>query len=425
MALIALVVLVLLNGFFALAEIAFVACRRPRLEELSLKGKGGARLALALLADPEQFFSAVQVGITLIGVFTGALGALMYAERLAEQIARVPVLDRFAHEIATAAVVLLITYFSIVVGELVPKTIAIRAPERIAVAVAPWIRVFIRVALPVVSFLGFSTRLLLRALGMAGAKLVEGDRQEEILVLVRLAAARREISSEQERIFARTMGLSAVRASDIMIGRKDMKTLSTSMTLAQALIEAHIHHHTRFPLVEGDDPNSVIGYVNFKDIVSALQVNPKDPSLRGICRPIMKVRSEDSVAELLPRMIRQYQHVALVADAASAVVGLVSMEDIVETIVGDIYDEYDLLPSYVYAITETRFLVGGGTKVHVLREKIGIELPDVDEPVSQWLKEIAERTPKVEDRIRWKNALFIPRRISRSEIREVIVDKAT
>ena len=163
--------------------------------------------------------------------------------------------------------------------------------------------------------------------------------------------------------------------------------------------------------------------MNFKDIVSALQLNPKDPSLRGICRPIMTVTADDNVAELLPRMIRQYQHVAVVADRSGAVVGMVSMEDIVETIVGDIFDEYDLLPSYVYPITETRFLVGGGLKVHALREKTGIELPQLDEPLSQWLKEIAERPPKVEDRIRFRNALFIPRRISRGEIREVIVEK--
>ncbi len=422
MSLVLLVVLILLNGFFALVEIAFVACKRPRLEEMALKGRSSARLAMTLLDQPERFFSAIQVGITLIGVFTGALGALLYAERLATVIARVPALARLAHEIATAVVVLAITYFSIVMGELVPKTIALRAPEGIAVAVAPLISVFIRLALPLVSLLGFSTRMIVGVLGIGQVRKEEGDRREEILVLVRLAAARREISTEQERIFARTLGLSAVKAADIMIARRDVKTLATSMSLAEALVEAHLHHHTRFPLIDSDHGDEVIGYVNFKDIVSALQVNPKDPSLRGICRPIMKVAETDSVAELLPRMIRQYQHVAVVTNAAGAVVGLVSMEDIVETIVGDIFDEYDLLPSYVYPITETRFMVGGGTRVHMLRDKLGLDLPQIDEPISQWLKEIAEHPPKVDERIRFTNLVFIPRRISRSEIREVIVE---
>jgi putative hemolysin len=418
-----LAILILLNGFLALVEIAFVSSKRPRLEEMALKGRPGARLALQLLAEPERFFSAIQVGITLIGVFNGALGALAYADRLAAAVAGIPRLAPVAHQISTAIVVLGITYLSIVVGELAPKTLALRAPERIAVTAAPWIGFFIRIAFPVVSFLGFSTRLLIRALGMGGARQEESDRREEILFLVRLAAARREISSEQERIFARTMGLTALRASDIMIERKDMKTLSTSMSLTEALVEAHVSHHTRFPLVDSDG-GGVIGYVNFKDIVSALQLNPSDPSLRGICRPIMKVSRDDSVAELLPRMIRQYQHVAVVADEGGAVLGMVSMEDIVETVVGDIYDEYDMLPSYIYPITETRFVVGGGARVHTLRDKLGLELPQVDEPLSQWLKEIAERPPRVEDRIRWKNATFIPRKISRTEIREVIVDKS-
>ncbi len=422
MALVVLAALLLLNGFLALVEIAFVACKRSRLEALALKGNAGARLALQLLAEPERFFSAVQVAVTLIGVLTGALGALAYADDVADLVGRVRGLAPFSRQIGPGAVVLLTTYLSIVAGELVPKTMALRAPERIAAAVAPWLRVFVRLAVPAVWFLGFSTRLLTRGLRLGGPKQEEADWRDEILFLVRLAAARREISSEQERILARTMGLSTVRACDVMIPSRDTKTLSTSMTMTQALIEAHTHHHTRFPLVNGDS-DSVIGYVNFKDIVSALQVNPGEPSLRGICRPIMRVSRDDSAAELLPRMIRQYQHVALVTDPAGAPLGLVFMEDIVETIVGDIYDEYDLLPSYVYAITDTRFMVGGGTRVHALREKLGLELPDLDEPVSQWLKEITERPPKVEDRIRWKGCLFIPRRISRSEIREVIVEK--
>ncbi len=403
-------------------EIAFVSARRPRLEEMALKGRSGARIALRLLSEPERFFSAVQVGVTLIGVFNGALGAILYADPLAVTIARIPALARFAHEIATAVVVLVITYVSIVLGELVPKTIALRAPEHIAVAAAPVIGVVTRITAPAVALLGVSTRLIVRALRIKEAK-EEGDRREEILVLVRLAAARREISGEQERIFARTLGLSAVKTSDIMIERKDMKTLSTSMSLSQALVEAHMHHHTRFPLVDSERDGAVIGYVNFKDIVSALQLNPKDPSLRGVCRPVMTVDADDNVAELLPRMIRQYQHVAIVTGRGGAVVGMVSLEDIVETIVGDIYDEYDLLPSYVYPITDTRFLVGGGLKVYELRSKLGLEVPQLDEPVSQWLKEIAERPPKVEDRIRFKNAVFIPRRISRSEVREAIIEK--
>ena len=234
MALLLLVVLILVNGFFALVEIAFVSARRPRLEDMALKGRTGARVALQLLDEPERFFSTVQVGVTLIGVFNGALGAILYADRLAVTIARVPALVRFADEIATAVVVLVITYLSIVLGELVPKTIALRAPERITVAAAPVIRVVTRITAPAVAVLGFSTRLMVRALRIKEASQDEGDRREEILVLVRLAAARREISSEQERIFARTLGLSGVRTSDIMIGRRDMKTLSTSMSLAEA-----------------------------------------------------------------------------------------------------------------------------------------------------------------------------------------------
>ena len=204
MALVLLVVLILLNGFFALVEIAFVSAKRPRLEDMALKGRTGARIAPA---------AAQRAGAVLLGG-----PGRRHADRRVQRGARrdrstridsqspspaCPPLFAFADEIATAVVVLVITYLSIVVGELVPKTIALRAPERIAVAAAPVIRVVTRITAPAVAVLGFSTRLLVRALRMQGVRVMdEGDRREEILVLVRLAAARREISGEQERIFA-------------------------------------------------------------------------------------------------------------------------------------------------------------------------------------------------------------------------------
>jgi putative hemolysin len=207
-----------------------------------------------------------------------------------------------------------------------------------------------------------------------------------------------------------------------MESASDIKCLSTDMSLHDALIEAHIHHHTRFPLIEGKDLHKVLGYVNFKDIVSALQVNPEDPTLKGICRPMMEVSPSDNVTALLSRLTKGYQHIAIVRDSEKTV-GLVTLEDVVEAIVGDIHDEYDVLPSHIYKITHTRYLVGGGATLLALREKTGEDLPMVKLSLNDWMMQQLKRNPRVEDKLSHGGSCYIVRKVRRSQIYEVIIDK--
>jgi len=195
------------------------------------------------------------------------------------------------------------------------------------------------------------------------------------------------------------------------------------MSLAEALIEAHIHHHTRFPLSKGEDRNEIIGYVNFKDIVSALQLNPKDPSLKGICRPVLSVEQNESVSSLLNRLIKTYQHIAIVKDLKGKVCGVVTLEDVIESIVGEISDEYDLLPDYFYQIAENRYVVGGGIAMSRLTSEFCRVLSEESMNLDEWVRARLGRAPRSEDIIEYEDIVFNVRKVRRSSLYEAIVFK--
>jgi putative hemolysin len=159
--------------------------------------------------------------------------------------------------------------------------------------------------------------------------------------------------------------------------------------------------------------------------VSALQTNPNDPSLKGIYRPILEVSEVEPVSTILGRLRKSYQHIAIVRNSEGKVTGLVTLEDVIEAILGDIQDEYDLLPEYVYQIAMDRYLVGGGVGMDALKEKICQDLPAIKKPLNKWLIEIFGRIPKVEEKIQYDRCFFITRKVRRSDIYEVIIETAT
>lgn len=302
--------------------------------------------------------------------------------------------------------------------EILPKTLGVRYNRAVALVAALPLKALVVLFTPFVGLVQFLNRPFAVKKEAAGGPDAVGD----ISVLAHFAALNNLISSDQEKIVSQTVKLSGMKVRDIMVGKEEIKYLSTKMSLMDALIEAHIHHHTRLPLMNGEDRDDLVGYVNFKDIVSALQTNPKDPSLKGIARPVLEVRDDGQLSVLLNNLIRSYQHIAIVRDAAGKVAGLVTLEDVMESIMGDIHDEYDLLPSYFYQIAANRFLAGGGVSLRVLKEKTGIDVPLSDVSLNEWLSGIYGKAPKVEDRISYKDNTFITRKVRRSNIYEVIIE---
>ncbi len=419
-------ILIFTNGVFALSEIAFVSARREILESHMSHGSRRAGKILLLMNEPEKFLSSIQVGITLVGIVSGAYGGTILADDLNAVLKDVSFLNPYSYQVALVFTVAAITYISIVFGELVPKSIGLRNPEKMIIFLYPLTRCLMLLAYPVVAILSVSTKVFLKVVGfgLSGVDQI-ADPIRSILGIAKSAVVRNKMRSEQLSIITNTMNVKDTPISEIMVGRDEIKSLSADMSLREALVEAHIHHHTRYPIVENGDVDKVIGYVNFKDIMNAVRISPERPTLRNICRRIAFVSETEKVLDVLQKLTKSCQHIAIVRSPSGSTAGLISLENMLETIVGDIRDEFDILPEFIYEITEHRWLAGGGLTMEKIGKVVGApSFPDSEKTLCQWLMEISqEGSIRVENKIEYGNLIFHIRKMSRSKINEVIIEK--
>jgi len=358
-----------------------------------------------------------------------------FKEDIQRPIAVILIINTFAHTIGAALsgakfdelygnrwIALFSVGFSLAMiqwTEILPKTLGVRYNRTVAVASAYPISFFIKFLSPLVALVELINRPFI------GRKKTGGDIDalKELSTMARFAALDNVISRDQERILARTLAISKKKVRDVMVRRSDIRFLTTDMTLGDALIEAHLHHHTRLPLVKYGDFKEVLGYVNFKDIVSALQINPENPSLAGICRPILIFNEEDRLTSIFNQLTRGYQHIALVRDATGEVTGLITLEDIIEEIIGDLIDEYDVLPSYLFQITRRRHVAGGGISPDMLAARLGVTIPPEAKNLNEWLIARFGGIPRAGDRVAMDGKTFTVKKIRRSSIFEVYIDE--
>jgi putative hemolysin len=424
MEIIVIFILIFINGLFALMEIAFVSSKRETLENLQSQGSRNAAKVLTMMNEPDTFLSSIQVGITLTGIISGAFGGVILADDLCIILKKSHIFEAYAYQISIVFIVTAITYISIIFGELVPKSIGLRNPEKTILVLFPVINVFSRLAYPAVALLSFSTRLILKiaGLGLTGIDQIT-DPVKTILGIAKSAAIKNKIHKQQANIIANTINIKDATISGLMVKKEEIKYLSADMSLNQALVEAHIHHHTRYPIVEGNDINQIVGYVNFKDIMNAIRLSPAKPTVRNICRNVLSVSENDNVLDVLQKLIKSCQHIAVVKSNPNTTSGLISLENLLETIVGDIRDEYDILPDFIYGITEDRWLAGGAVTLQKVSDTVGIPLPEPDKQLFQWLAEISDSNIHIENRIEYGELIFRIRKMSRSKVYEVIIEK--
>jgi putative hemolysin len=305
--------------------------------------------------------------------------------------------------------------------EILPKSIAVRHNRGIAGIVAIPFNVVVLFFKPIVSAIEWLNR------PFEGRKKESRDSAvSDISVLARSALLENLISKEQESLIAHSIHMSTLCARDVMIDRQDINSLSTAMGLQDALIAAHLQRHTRFPLAENGNLDRIVGYVNFKDIVGALQINPSDPSLRGIMRPVFFVKDTTRLPELLAKMTRGYQHFAVVQNDASVTMGLVTLEDVIECLVGKLQDEYDTPPDFIVRLSENRFRVGGSATFRQLKSRAFTDLPrDDDTSLDKWFKEDAKGALPVENTAKNVGAVTVKvRRVVRGNIYDVVMEHA-
>ncbi len=298
--------------------------------------------------------------------------------------------------------------------EILPKTLGVRYRRGIATLTGLPLRFMVRLFGPFVTL----TEWLNKPFEDRKAKTSEGA-AHEISLLARFAVLTDQITREQESIIARSVDMSALRVCDIMVERENMNVLSTQMTLQEGLLAAHIHRHTRYPLTQAGDLDRIVGYVNFKDIVGALRLSLANPTLAGVSRPIAFVHSQARIPELLKKLTHGYQHMAVVQDDGGRTMGLVTLENVVEVIVGQLEDEYDTPPDYIIQLSEHRFRIGGSVMLSQLRRQFGDPIPDAQRTIGDWL--VVNGRP-VKDREAGPFAFHV-RKITRGKIHDVILER--
>ena len=391
--------LIVLNGVFSMSELAVVSSKKARLRQRAEDGDRGARAAAALAEDPNRFLATVQVGISLVGIFAGAYGGNRLAAPLAAALAEAPVVGPYAEGLALALVVLAITYLSLVVGELVPKRIALNNPERIAAAIARPMGVVSLVATPLVWLLSKSTEGLFKLLRLRkndGASAAE----EEIGFLLHEGTEAGVIHSEEQRIVERVFRFGDQDVGGVMTPRRDVVALDLDDApekLRDALLAAA---HVRLVACRGG-LDHVEGIVDVRDVLGrVLAGEPFDPA--AAVRPVRFVPEHAPALRVLETFRETGDKVAVVIDEYGGTAGLVALDDILEALVGALPGAGDRPGGGVVCRADGAFEVHGGVLVETLEEAVGVRLASGDDrgdyrTVAGWVVSRLGRIPEPGD----------------------------
>ena len=361
----AVLALVSANAFFVIGEYAIVTARRGPIAALAEQGRAGARAAVRLMDDPVRVISTVQVGITAIGILTGAVGEPLVRDVLGEGL---PAWAGFALAFAT------VTYLSVVLGELVPKALTLDRAERLAVVVSPAVEVMAVALRPVVWLLQGSAQALLKPFGIRDV--VAGDTirsPDELRALVDEAEHAGVIPRAQEEMLHNIFEFAAYEAGDVMIPAADVAWIDAEQPIGAALEHAASRAHTRFPVGRGS-LDHVIGVAHLRDLVVSAGSDPKQ-SVDAVTRPVAIVPETKDLGALLRDLREQRRQLAVVADEYGRTIGIVTLEDLLEEIVGEIEDEYDLPDDTVTRLDDGTIMVAGSMTVDDFNETIGTSLP--------------------------------------------------
>jgi putative hemolysin len=335
-----IVALILSNGLLAGAEIAVVSLRKTRVAALLEEGRGGAFSLSSLRKHPERFLATVQIGITVIGTAAGAFGGATLARHLEPLVAKVPLVAERAHDIALVAVVALISYLSLVLGELVPKSLALRAAEPYALWISPILVAIAWFMRPLVWFFTASSNVILRPFADRTTFTESRFSREELRDLVDEAAKTGELDEKTGELASRALQFEELTAADIMVPRNRIVSLPRDAdppTIRRCLLE---ERRSRIPVHDKKSLDNIVGYVTAKDILPLAWEN-RLFVLEDVLRPVRVFPETTPASQLLQFMQRERQRLAVLIDEHGATAGLVTFEDLVEELVGEVMSEHD------------------------------------------------------------------------------------
>ncbi len=368
------VLLVLINGVLAMAELSVVSARPARLRAMADNGSRGARIALALAADPGRFLSTVQIGITLIGILAGAFSGATLGDQLGDWLQAQGMSPGLAEGLGYSLVVAAITYISLILGELIPKRLALQSPERLATLVAPGMMLLSRIAAPAVWLLDISSRVVLRLLGEKGKGDDSNVTDEEIRAIVAEAETAGVIDPDERRMIAGVMRLADRPVRAVMTPRTEVDWIDLTDdpdVVRQTIRETR---HTRMPACEGT-PEEATGVIDIRDLLEAY-LDGDTPDPRSFVKPAAVLVETAGALDAMKVLRHAESPLALVVDEYGSMVGVLTPADLLDTIAGSVVlDEGGQVKPDMVERADGSYLVAGSTPVDELADVLGIKLP--------------------------------------------------
>jgi len=368
-------ILILINGLFVAAEFALIRVRRTRMDQLAEEGNRSARRVRKLVAQPGRFLAVIQIGITFIGFLAAAFAGASIVDDLEKLLIGLPVVGAQASLIALLVITALVSMVTIVFGELVPKAVALAHADRLALIVAAPIDFLGWLLSPLVWFLTTATSAITRLFGVSEQN---QDRvtAEELMILVERGSEQGVIEAEEQQMIGAVLELGQQRVHEVMVPRIDIKALPSTVPLDEIVETIVREGHSRIPIYE-ETIDNVIGILYAKDLLPYL-ARGETPALASILRTPLFMPESISVDDLLHSFQRRKVHIAIVLDEYGGTAGLVTIEDLIEEIVGEIQDEYDVEEPMVVPISDNEARIDGRASIDDLTEHFGIDLDGED-----------------------------------------------
>lgn len=392
-----IVIFILLNGLFAAAEIAVVTSRKSRIKQLMEEGDKNASILYRFKEEPDRFLATIQIAITLVGVLASVIGGAAAIEVIKPAINAIPIrlIALSSEAISIGIVTIVITYFSLVFGELVPKSIALSHPEGVGLRIARLVEGFSKIATIFVKLLTISTNLLLRPFGRKTFTERAYVSEEEIKMLLREGGEQGVFEPTEQELIHSVFEFTDMSAKEVMVPSTKMVTINLSMSVMEIKSIITEEQFSRYPVV-GKDINDIRGILYAKDFLKALTTGEID--VRKLIKTPFFIPETMKISSLLREMQRRRTHMALVIDEHGGVSGLVTMEDLIEEIVGEIRDEHDI-ENPVMKIGDGIFVIDASISIRDLQEDYNIEIPESPEyeTFSGFLLAILQRIPRIGD----------------------------
>lgn len=430
----AVVLLIAVNGYFAGAEVALLSVRHSRLRQMAEAGQAGAQAALNLLANPGRLLSVTQVGVTLASLGLGWAGEDTLYGILTGLLrpTQSPHTAALLHGVAFVLSFLIISYFHVVLGEVVPKNLAISRADRLAVLVAPALLVFYRVSIAFVVIIERSAGVITRALRIRGGTHGGGHSAEELKLIVSSSRGLGYLPELQEDMIHRVLDLGAISVREIMVPRNDIVSIEVNRSLDDVLHTMIREQHSRLPVYDGS-PEKIIGFLHYKDLLPVWEdrrraIRSGRPSrsfrIARHVRPHLVVPETKPVAQMLEEFRSGRSHLAMVVDEFGTIVGMLTVEDVLEQVVGRIEDEHDEKLRQAPG-DGAEVEVDGATRIRDLESEFGIELPtDAGfETLAGFLMYLMGEIPHPGEMVEYERRRFTVLEMERNRIARVRIEK--